>query len=76
MIGWLTNKAEREARKFTMAYERGYHAGAKEMAEYVTDKIIAEINEDAVLRTTVDVDTLERVVEVIEGVWDIGKAHS
>jgi hypothetical protein len=30
----------------------------------------------AVLRTTVDVDTIERVVEIIEAVRDIGKTQS
>jgi hypothetical protein len=46
------------------------------MNEYLTEQIIYSINQDAVLRTTVDVDTLERVVEVIEAVRDIGKAQS
>jgi hypothetical protein len=46
------------------------------MAEYLTEQIIYSINQDAVLRTNADVDTLERVVEVIEAVRDIGKAQS
>jgi ubiquinone biosynthesis protein UbiJ len=64
----------------TKAYERGYakgyHRGAKDMADYLSEQIIYSINQDAVLRTTADVDTLERVVEVIEAVRDIGKAQS
>ena len=44
------------------------------MAEYLTGQMIYAINQDAVLRTTADVDTLERVVEIIEAVRDIGKA--
>ena len=44
------------------------------MADYVTEQTIYAINQDAVLRMTADVDTLERVVEIIEAVRDIGKA--
>ena len=76
MIGWLPNRAERQARKLTMAFAKGYERGAKEMAEYLTEQVIYAINQDAALRMTADVDTLERVVEVIEAVRDIGKAHS
>jgi|688.fasta_scaffold2729876_1 ubiquinone biosynthesis protein UbiJ len=76
MIGWRPNRAERQARKLTMAYGKGYEKGAKEMAEYLTEQVIYAINHDAVLRTNADVDTLERVVEIIEAVRDIGKAHS
>jgi len=76
VIGWLPNRAERQARKLTMAFAKGYERGAKEMAEYLTEQVIYAINQDAALRMTADVDTLERVVEVIEAVRDIGKAHS
>ena len=76
MIGWRPNRAERQARKLTMAFAKGYEKGAKEMADYLSEQMIYSINQDAVLRTNADVDTLERVVEVIEAVRDIGKAHS
>jgi hypothetical protein len=63
-----------------MAYGRGYakgfEQGSIEMKEYLTEQIIYSLNQDAVLRMTVDVDALERVVEVIEAVRDIGKAQS
>ena len=78
MIGWIPSRGERNARKITKAYGRGYatgyEQGAKEMAEYFSEQIIYALNQDAVLRMTIDVDTLERVVEVIEAVRDIGKA--
>ena len=61
---------------YTRGYAKGYQTGAKEMAEYFSEQVIYSINHDAVLRTTADVDTLERVVEVIEAVRDIGKAQS
>ena len=80
MIGWRPNREESRARKLTMAYGRGYakgfEQGSLEMKEYLTEQIIYSLNQDAVLRMTVDVDTLERVVEVIEAVRDIGKAQS
>ena len=80
MIGWLPNREERRARKLTMAFARGYakgfEQGSAEMKEYLAEQIIYSLNQDAVLRMTIDVDTLERVVEVIEAVRDIGKAHS
>ena len=80
MIGWRPNREESRARKLTMAYGRGYakgyEQGAKDMTEYLTEQVIYSLNQDAVLRTAVDVDTLERVVEIIEAVRDIGKAQS
>jgi ubiquinone biosynthesis protein UbiJ len=80
MIGWRPNRAECKERNLTKAfgrgYSKGYDQGAKGMAEYLTEQIIYAINQDAVLRMTADVDTLERVVEVIEAVRDIGKAQS
>jgi flagellar biosynthesis/type III secretory pathway protein FliH len=80
VIGWRPNREESRARKLTMAYGRGYakgfEQGSKEMKEYLTQQIIHSLNQDAVLRMTVDVDTLERVVEIIEAVRDIGKTQS
>jgi ubiquinone biosynthesis protein UbiJ len=79
MIRLLTDKYERKARRLSSVYGRGfakgYEQGAKEMADYLTEQTIYSINQDAVLRTTADVDTLERVVEIIEAVRDIGKAQ-
>ncbi len=80
MIEWRPNREESRARKLTMAFgrgfARGYEQGSKDMTEYLTEQVIYSLNQDAVLRTSVDVDTLERVVEIIEAVRDIGKAHS
>jgi flagellar biosynthesis/type III secretory pathway protein FliH len=80
MSGFRPDWAERILRGRTKAYgkgfAKGYEQGAKEMAEYLTQQVIYSINQDAVLRMTADIDTLERVVEVVEAVRDIGKAHS
>jgi ubiquinone biosynthesis protein UbiJ len=79
MTGFRPDWAERilrgRTRAFGRGYAKGYHQGAKEMAEYLTEQIIYSINQDAVLRTNADVDTLERVVEVIEAVRDIGQSR-
>jgi hypothetical protein len=78
MTGLFLNRWERQAAKqklaFTLWYSRGYEQGALEMKQYLTEQVIYSINQDAVLRMTADVDTLERVVEIIEAVRDIGKA--
>ena len=78
MIRWRRSRAERQARKqtiiFAKGYARGFEQGSAEMKEYLTEQIIYSLNQDAVLRTNIDVDMLERVVEVIEAVRDIGKA--
>ena len=80
MTGFRPDWAERilrgRTRAFGRGFAKGYEQGAKEMAEYLTEQIIYSINQDAVLRTNADVDTLERVVEVIEAVRDIGEAQS
>jgi len=75
MTGLKPDWAERILRGRTNAYAKGYAKGSIEMKRYLTEQIIYSINQDAVLRTTADVDTLERVVEVIEAVRDIGKAQ-
>jgi CRISPR/Cas system-associated endonuclease Cas3-HD len=56
------------------AYAKGYEQGAKDMAEYFSEQVIYSLNKDAILSMSIDIDTLERVVEVIEAVRDIGKA--
>jgi ubiquinone biosynthesis protein UbiJ len=71
---WAERILRGRTRAFTKGFAKGYERGAKEMAEYFTEQVIWAINQDAVLRTTADVDTLERVVEIIEAVRDIGKA--
>ena len=76
MTGFKPDWAERILRGRTKAYVKGYAQGSIEMKRYLTEQIIYSINQDAVLRMTADVDTLERVVEVIEAVRDIGKAQS
>ena len=71
MITW---KPKTKAMSFALWYSRGYEQGSVEMKHYLAEQIIYSINQDAVLRMTADVDTLERVVEIIEAVRDIGKA--
>lgn len=56
------------------AFAKGYSKGAKDMAEYFSEQVIYSLHKDAILSMSIDIDTLERVVEVIEAVRDIGKA--
>ena len=56
------------------AFAKGYEQGAKDMAEYFSEQLIYSLHKDAILSMSIDIDTLERVVEVIEAVRDIGKA--
>jgi hypothetical protein len=78
MTGFKPDWAERilrgRTKSFAKGFGKGYEKGAKDMAEYFSEQVIYSLNKDAVLSTTIDVDTLERVVEIIEAVRDIGKA--
>ena len=78
MTGFKPDWAERilrgRTKSFAKGFGKGYEKGAKDMAEYLSEQVIYSLNKDAVLSTTIDVDTLERVVEIVEAVRDIGKA--
>ena len=56
-------------------YAAGYQAGNYDGIEYFADRVILELREDAVLSMTADLDTLERIVEIIEAVRDNGETH-
>jgi len=79
MTGFRPDWAERIQRGRTKAfgkgYAQGYLDGTRDTVSYFSEQVIYAINQDAVLRMTADIDTLERVVEVIEAVRDIGKAQ-
>ena len=67
---WLQRKAvDNWYRGFAEGYQQGHDDGL----DYFTERVIQEITSDAVLSMTADIDTLERVVEVIEAVKYIGK---
>lgn len=67
---WLQRKAvDTWYRGFAAGYQEGHTDGV----DYFTDRVIQEIINDAVLSMTVDTDSIERVVEVIEAVKYIGK---
>jgi hypothetical protein len=76
MTGFRPDWAERISRGRTKAFTKGYEKGAKDMAEYFSEQVIYALQKDGILSISMDVDTLERVVEVIEAVRDIGKAQS
>jgi hypothetical protein len=56
-------------------YAAGYTAGHFDATEYMAERVILEMQSDAVLSMTADLDTLERFVEIIEAVRDDGKTH-
>ena len=56
-------------------YAAGYQAGNYDGIEYFADRVILELREDGVLSMTADLDTLERIVEIIEAVRDNGKTQ-
>jgi hypothetical protein len=66
-------------RKATGIWYRGYSAGYRD-AHYdsmdsFSERVIQELHQDAVLSMTADIDTLERIVEIIEAVRDYGETH-
>jgi hypothetical protein len=63
MNGFRPNSKDKKERKLTFAFARGYHRGT--LAE--RDRIIADLLEDAVVITNVDVEILERIVKIVEG---------
>jgi hypothetical protein len=64
-------------RRATDIWYKGYSAGYRDShhdtMEFFTEQVIAEIRQDAVLSMTADIDTLERIVEIIEAVKDNGE---
>jgi hypothetical protein len=66
-------------RKLKDTWYRGYASGFSDGhtigIEYFTDRVIQEMHQDAVLSMTADLDTLERIVEIIEAVRDNGETH-
>ena len=67
---------ERKAlnRRVADIYFKGYAAGYRDShhdtMEFFTEQVITEMQQDAVLSMTADLDTLERIVEIIEAVRD------
>lgn len=66
-------------RKASDIYFKGWAAGYREShhdtMEFFSEQVITEMHQDAVLSMTADLDTLERIVEIIEAVRDNGKTQ-
>ena len=56
-------------------YAAGYNDSHYDTIEFFSEQVILEMRQDAVLSTTADLDTLERIVEIIEAVRDNGETH-
>ena len=63
MSGFRPNLKDKKERKLTFAFARGYHRATIQERE----RIIADLLKDAVVITNVDVEILERIVEIVEG---------
>jgi len=69
---WLRRKA---SEIWFRGYSAGYQDAHKDSIEFFSERIISEMHQDAVLSMTADLDTLERIVEIIEAVRDNGQTH-
>jgi hypothetical protein len=62
MKGWRPDKAEKKERSKTEAFARGYDRGT----QATKNRIIEALLKDAVVTTNVNIDALERIVEIVE----------
>jgi hypothetical protein len=62
MKGWRPDKAERKERSKTEAFAQGYDRGT----QATKNRIIEGLLKDAVVTTNVNIDVLERIVEIVE----------
>lgn len=63
MRGLRPNSKDREERKKSLIFAKGYYRGVQDERE----RIISDLLRDGVVITNLDVDLLERVVEIVEG---------
>jgi flagellar biosynthesis/type III secretory pathway protein FliH len=73
MRGWAKRKLKDI---WYRGYAAGYQEGHTDGVNCFTDRVIHELVNDAVISMTADIDTIERVVEIIEAVHHIGKTPS
>ena len=69
---WLRRKA---SEIWYRGYAAGYQDSHFDSIEFFSEQVISEMHNDAVLSMTADLDTLERIVEIIEAVRDNGETH-
>jgi hypothetical protein len=70
---WLRRKA---SEIYFRGYAAGYQDAHNDTLEFFTERVIQEMQQDAVLSMTADLDTLERIVEIIEAVRDNGETQN
>lgn len=63
MSGFRPNSKDKKERKQTFIWAKGYHRGVQDER----NRIIMDLLKDAVVITNINVDLLERVVEIVEG---------
>jgi hypothetical protein len=74
-VAWREILKRRATDIWYRGFAAGYQEGHADSLEYFTERAIQEIINDAVLSVTADIDTIERVVEVIEAVNFVGKTQ-
>jgi hypothetical protein len=63
MNGFRPNSKERKERARTCIFAKGYHKGTQDER----NRIVEALLKDAVIITNLDVELLERVIEIVEG---------
>lgn len=63
MNGFRPSSKEKQERKRTFIFAKGYHRGVQAERQ----RIIEDLLKDAVIITNVPVEVLERVIEIVEG---------
>lgn len=70
LSGWKPDWAERiqrgRTKAFAKGYAKGYLRGTRDARRQLVDMIINDVLDDAVLSTNVDVDTIERFIEIVD----------
>ena len=70
---WLRRRA---SAIYFKGWAAGYRQSHHDTMEFFSEQVITEMHNDAVLSMTADLDTLERIVEIIEAVRDSGKTQN
>jgi hypothetical protein len=68
---WERKALKRRARDiYFKGWAAGYRQSHHDTMDFFSEQVIKEMHQDAVLSMTADLDTLERIVEIIEAVRD------
>jgi hypothetical protein len=63
MNGFRPSSKEKQERRKTFIFAKGYHRGVQDERQ----RIVEDLLKDGVIITNLNVDILERVIEIVEG---------